>query len=50
MGVVKSSEGRMKLKKLKSILDGVETFDKPNVELEQYPTPPDIAGEKRIEL
>ncbi|XP_003744355.1 methyltransferase-like protein 5 [Galendromus occidentalis] len=35
----------MKLKKLKSILDGVETFDSPNVDLEQYPTPPDIAAE-----
>lgn len=35
----------MKLKQLKSMLDDVETFDKPNVQLEQYPTPPDIAGQ-----
>uniref|UniRef100_A0A023GJC7 Methyltransferase-like protein 5 n=2 Tax=Amblyomma TaxID=6942 RepID=A0A023GJC7_AMBTT len=34
----------MKLKQLKSILDGVDTFDTPNVHLEQYPTPPDIAA------
>ncbi|XP_064455573.1 rRNA N6-adenosine-methyltransferase METTL5-like isoform X2 [Ornithodoros turicata] len=34
----------MKLKHLKSILDDVDTFDSPNVQLEQYPTPPDIAA------
>uniref|UniRef100_A0A023FJD6 Methyltransferase-like protein 5 n=1 Tax=Amblyomma cajennense TaxID=34607 RepID=A0A023FJD6_AMBCJ len=34
----------MKLKQLKSILDSVDTFDNPNVHLEQYPTPPDIAA------
>ncbi|XP_022663246.1 methyltransferase-like protein 5 isoform X1 [Varroa destructor] len=36
---------KMKLKQLKSMLDNVETFDKPNIHLEQYPTPPDIAAE-----
>lgn len=36
---------KMKLKQLKSMLDNVETFDKPNIHLEQYPTPPDIAGQ-----
>lgn len=35
----------MKLKHLKSILDDVDTFDAPNVHLEQYPTPPDISAE-----
>ncbi|KAL1435523.1 hypothetical protein MTO96_000187 [Rhipicephalus appendiculatus] len=34
----------MKLKHLKSILDDVDSFDSPNVHLEQYPTPPDIAA------
>ncbi|XP_050045627.1 rRNA N(6)-adenosine-methyltransferase METTL5 isoform X2 [Dermacentor andersoni] len=34
----------MKLKHLKSILDDVDTFNSPNVHLEQYPTPPDIAA------
>lgn len=34
----------MKLKHLKCILDAVDGFDTPNVHLEQYPTPPDIAA------
>lgn len=35
----------MKLKRLKSILDDVDSFETPKVHLEQYPTPPDIAAE-----
>ncbi|CAN7942458.1 unnamed protein product, partial [Ixodes hexagonus] len=35
----------MKLKHLKTILDDVDTFETPNVHLEQYPTPPDISAE-----
>lgn len=38
----------MKLKHLKSILDDVDTFDAPNVHLEQYPTPPDISVMARL--
>ncbi|OQR74060.1 methyltransferase protein 5-like [Tropilaelaps mercedesae] len=34
----------MKLKQLKSMLDDMKTFDRPNVMLEQYSTPPDIAA------
>jgi len=34
----------MKLKELESLLEGVETFQKPNILLEQYPTRPHIAA------
>jgi len=35
---------RMKLKELQGLLQQVESFDKPNVKLEQYPTSPHIAS------
>ena len=34
----------MRLKHLVAELEGVRTWEKPKVELEQYPTPPDIAA------
>lgn len=35
---------RMKLKKIEEYLQSVDGFEKPNVNLEQYPTPPHIAS------
>lgn len=36
---------RVKLKKLESILQEVETFSNPKVHLEQYPTTPHLSGD-----
>ena len=35
----------MKLKHLQSALERVRVFDDPNIELEQYPTPPHLAAQ-----
>ena len=40
----RSLHGRMKLRDLIQELSEVKTWEKPRVELEQYPTPPDIAA------
>ncbi|XP_033744333.1 methyltransferase-like protein 5 [Pecten maximus] len=39
-----SSRSRLRLKELESYLEDVETFDKPKILLEQYPTTPHIAA------
>jgi len=36
---------KLKVKNIESYLEGVDTFEKPNVELEQYQTPPRVAAE-----
>ena len=41
---------RMKLKQLVGELQGVQTWRHPKSELEQYPTPPDIAAHMLLAL
>ena len=36
---------KLKIKNIESYLQGVDSFQKPNIELEQYQTPPRIAAE-----
>ena len=43
-GLVPLSTSDMKLKHLIAELEGVKTWEKPKVELEQYPTSPEIAA------
>ena len=40
----------MKLKHLQSALESVRVFEEPNIELEQYPTPPHLAAQVALAM